>query len=74
MDQLIIILKKMIEINNERVVDFYHIIGVIVFEKLHIDHQKEDYKHSLTIAKILAKISADEPKWQAEIARIKAMM
>ena len=56
MDQLIIILKKMIEINNERVVDFYHIIGVIVFEKLHIDHQKEDYKHSLTIAKILAKM------------------
>ena len=56
MDQLIIILKKMIEINNERVVDFYHIIGVIVFEKLHIDHQKDDYKHSLTIAKILAKM------------------
>ena len=56
MDQLIIILKKMIEINNERVVDFYHIIGVIVFEKLHLDHQKDDYKHSLTIAKILAKM------------------
>ena len=56
MDQLIIIIKKMIEINNERVVDFYHIIGVIVFDKLHIDHQKEDYKHSLTIAKILAKM------------------
>lgn len=41
---------------------------------LHYAEALAALNNNVAAAKILAKISADEPKWQAEIARIKAMM
>ena len=41
---------------------------------LHYAESLAAMNNNVAAAKILAKISADEPKWQAEIARIKAMM
>jgi putative PEP-CTERM system TPR-repeat lipoprotein len=41
---------------------------------LHYAEALAALNNNVAAAKILAKISADEPKWQAEITRIKAMM
>jgi tetratricopeptide (TPR) repeat protein len=41
---------------------------------LHYAEALAALNNNVAATKILAKISADEPKWQAEIARIKAMM
>lgn len=41
---------------------------------LHYAESLAAMNNNVAAAKILDKISADEPKWQAEIARIKAMM
>ena len=31
----------MIEINNEKVVDFFHFIGILVFEMMHLDDKNK---------------------------------
>ena len=41
LDQLLIIVSDMIDMGSEKVVDFFHFIGILVFEKLHLDDLSE---------------------------------